>query len=84
MKRLYVLAAAVSVTGGMAFAAPKENAPEKEEAVLDVQTPPPGKQDRQGQPAIPERLLDDSHMNEELGINEFTAPSIRKLSLIHI
>lgn len=49
MKRLYVLAAAVSVTGGMAFAAPKENAPEKEEAVLDVQTPP-GKQDRQGQP----------------------------------
>ena len=79
MKRLYVLAAAVSVTGGMAFAAPKENAPEKEEAVLDVQTPPPGKQDRQGQPAIPERLLDDSHMNEELGINEFTAPSIRKI-----
>ena len=78
MKRLYVLAAAVSVTGGMAFAAPKENAPEKEEAVLDVQTPP-GKQDRQGQPAIPERLLDDSHMNEELGINEFTAPSIRKI-----
>ena len=44
MKRLYVLAAAVSVTGGMAFAAAKENAPEKEEAVLDVQTPPPGKQ----------------------------------------
>ena len=42
MKRLYVLAAAVSVTGGMAFAAPKENAPEKEEAVLDVQTPPYG------------------------------------------
>ena len=40
---------------------------------------PPGKQDRQGQPAIPERLLDDSHMNEELGINEFTAPSIRKI-----
>lgn len=57
---------------------PEENAPEKEEAVLDVQTPP-GKQDRQGQPAIPERLLDDSHMNEELGINEFTAPSIRKI-----
>ena len=41
-----------------------------------MQTPPSGKQD---QPAIPERLLDDSHMNEELGINEFTAPSIRKI-----
>lgn len=76
MKRLYLLAAAVSVTGGMAFSAPQEDAPEKEAAVLDVQTPPSGKQD---QPAIPERLLDDSHMNEELGINEFTAPSIRKI-----
>ena len=76
MKRLYLLAAAVSVTGGMAFSAPKEETPEKEAAVLDVQTPPSGKQD---QPAIPERLLDDSHMNEELGINEFTAPSIRKI-----
>ena len=63
MKRLYLLAAAVSVTGGMAFSAPQEDAPEKEAAVLDVQTPPSGKQD---QPAIPERLLDDSHMNEEL------------------
>ncbi|UQT44142.1 hypothetical protein M5E88_16400 [Akkermansia muciniphila] len=60
----------------MAFSAPQEDAPEKEAAVLDVQTPPSGKQD---QPAIPERLLDDSHMNEELGINEFTAPSIRKI-----
>ena len=76
MKRLYLLAAAVSVTGGMAFSAPKEEAPEKEAAVLDAQTPPSGKQD---QPTVPERLLDDSHMNEELGINEFTAPSIRKI-----
>ena len=30
-------------------------------------------------PAVPERLLDDSHMKEELGINEFTAPSIKKI-----
>lgn len=30
-------------------------------------------------PTVPERLLDDSHMNEELGINEFTAPSIKKI-----
>lgn len=30
-------------------------------------------------PVVPERLLDDSHMNEELGINEFTAPSIKKI-----
>ncbi len=34
---------------------------------------------KQEQPAVPERLLDDTHMNEELGINEFTAPSIRKI-----
>lgn len=31
------------------------------------------------QPEIPARLLDDSHMREELGVNEFTAPSIRKI-----
>ncbi len=31
------------------------------------------------QPVVPERLLDDTHMNEELGINEFTAPSIKKI-----
>ncbi len=30
-------------------------------------------------PCVPERLLDDSHMNEELGVNEFTAPSIKKI-----
>ncbi|MEG0836687.1 MAG: hypothetical protein RR889_05930 [Akkermansia sp.] len=30
-------------------------------------------------PAIPARLLDDSHMKEELGVNEFTAPSIKKI-----
>ena len=30
-------------------------------------------------PSVPPRLLDDSHMNEELGINEFTAPSIKKI-----
>lgn len=76
MKRFYLLAAAVSVTGGMAFADPGEEAPERDGAVLDIQLPQP---DRQSQPAIPERLLDDSHMNEELGINEFTAPSIRKI-----
>ena len=31
------------------------------------------------QPAVPERLLDESHMKEELGVNEFTAPSIKKI-----
>ena len=76
MKRFYLLAAAISVTGGMAFADPGEEVPDRDGTVLDIQLPQP---DRQSQPAIPERLLDDSHMNEELGINEFTAPSIRKI-----
>lgn len=30
-------------------------------------------------PEIPARLLDDSHMREELGVNEFTAPSIKRI-----
>ncbi len=33
----------------------------------------------QQQPVIPARLLDESHKNEELGVNEFTAPSIKKI-----
>lgn len=30
-------------------------------------------------PVIPEDLIDDAHLREELGVNEFTAPSISKL-----
>ncbi len=32
-----------------------------------------------GNPAIPEDLIEDEHLREELGVNEFTAPSISKL-----
>lgn len=76
MKKVYLLIVAVSVTGGMAFATPTQGSPEKENAIQDEQT---SLLDKQEQPPVPERLLDDSHMNEELGINEFTAPSIRKI-----
>lgn len=37
------------------------------------------KPEEKNHPEIPARLLDDSHMREELGVNEFTAPSIRKI-----
>lgn len=76
MKKVYLLIVAVSVTGGMAFATPTQGSPEKENAIQDEQT---SLLDKQEQTPVPERLLDDSHMNEELGINEFTAPSIRKI-----
>lgn len=76
MKKVYLLIVAVSVTGGMAFATPTQGSPEKENAIQDEQA---SLLDKQEQPPVPERLLDDSHMNEELGINEFTAPSIRKI-----
>jgi hypothetical protein len=36
-------------------------------------------QDEEAKPNIPEDLLDDAHVREELGVNEFTAPSISKL-----
>ncbi len=32
-----------------------------------------------GEAGIPEDLVDDEHLKEELGVNEFTAPSISKL-----
>jgi len=36
-------------------------------------------QDDGGMPNIPEDLLEDQHVRAELGVNEFTAPSISKL-----
>jgi hypothetical protein len=30
-------------------------------------------------PQIPEELLEDEHLREEMGVNDFTAPSIRKI-----
>ncbi|MEM7144584.1 MAG: hypothetical protein AAF591_05585 [Verrucomicrobiota bacterium] len=41
----------------------------------------PGQQQEQEQqrPAIPEDLLDDEHVREEFGVNQFTTPSIKKL-----
>ena len=33
----------------------------------------------QEKPEVPEDLLDDDHFREEVGINEFTTPSIRKI-----
>jgi hypothetical protein len=36
-------------------------------------------EDAAGNPEIPEDLLEDEHLREELGVNEFTAPSISKL-----
>jgi len=30
-------------------------------------------------PAVPEDLIDDPHVREELGVNEFTAPSIKRI-----
>ena len=33
----------------------------------------------QPRPAIPDDLIDDPHVREELGVNEFTAPSIKRI-----
>ena len=34
---------------------------------------------RPARPAVPDDLIDDPHVREELGVNEFTAPSIKKI-----
>ncbi|MEM8955016.1 MAG: hypothetical protein AAGD22_12770 [Verrucomicrobiota bacterium] len=36
-------------------------------------------QEEPQRPAIPEDLLDDEHVREEFGVNQFTTPSIKKL-----
>ena len=36
-------------------------------------------QDEEAKPLTPEDLLENGHVREELGVNEFTAPSIEKL-----
>ncbi len=61
-------------------AEPKKAASDKE--MKDLPTPegaaPDGKPEA-GQPQVPEDLLGDEHLREEFGVNEFTAPSIKKL-----
>lgn len=42
-------------------------------------TLPMAQDQAQGPAAIPDELLDDEHIREEFGINEFTAPSINKI-----
>ncbi|MGB1936622.1 MAG: hypothetical protein ACPHVK_03925 [Akkermansiaceae bacterium] len=34
---------------------------------------------QRARPAIPDDLIDDPHVREELGVNEFTAPSIKRI-----
>ncbi len=76
MKHFYLPAVIVTVCAGMAMAAPEA---EKTLAPANAPAAQAAPAEKPDQPAVPERLLDDSHMNEELGINEFTAPSIRKI-----
>lgn len=40
---------------------------------------PVGAQEDPESPQIPEELLEDEHLREEMGVNDFTAPSIRKI-----
>jgi hypothetical protein len=51
-------------------------APAEQPAPVDPNVEPPAG-DAQGQ--VPPDLLDDPHVREELGVNEFTAPSIEKI-----
>ncbi|MBN8458742.1 MAG: hypothetical protein J0M04_12985 [Verrucomicrobia bacterium] len=73
MKRTLVIAAGACLGWSAAFCADEPQAP----------TPPPppaaeadAKPER---PAIPADLLKNAHFREEMGINEFTSPSIAKL-----
>ncbi len=56
---------------------PGKEAPKSEAA------PPAGEEDGEAAkadgPEIPEDLLEDPHLREEFGVNEFTTPSIRKI-----
>lgn len=40
---------------------------------------PTSKNNKDSNPVLPDRFIGDEHLKEELGINEFTAPSIQKV-----
>ncbi|MCB1205925.1 MAG: hypothetical protein KDN18_16805 [Verrucomicrobiae bacterium] len=40
---------------------------------------PAKSQEDEGRPQIPDELLEDEHLREEMGVNKFTTPSIRKI-----
>ena len=54
--------------------APDKTAPAKTDAA-----PPGDEAKEEKEPEVPEDLLEDEHLREELGVNQFTAPSIRKI-----
>ncbi len=73
------------VTGEKAPEKVEEKAPEKVEekpAVADEKKPEVAEEKKKqpdGEAQIPDDLLEDEHLRAELGVNEFTAPSIAKL-----
>ncbi|MEN9284581.1 MAG: hypothetical protein RLZZ179_2074 [Verrucomicrobiota bacterium] len=54
-------------------AGPAKAAPEPEEMDEEAGS------EEEGDPVVPEDLLEDEHMREEYGVNQFTTPSIRKI-----
>lgn len=40
---------------------------------------PPAEESENDVPEIPDELLEDEHLREEMGVNQFTTPSIRKI-----
>lgn len=47
--------------------------------IINVQAQEDEEKEPVGRPAVPDDLIDDPHVREELGVNEFTAPSIKRI-----
>jgi len=81
-----LVAAGLALPGGSvalepvaAPAAPAVPAPVPEPASEKTNPPAKGRATADAKPEVPDDLLEDDHLREEYGVNQFTTPSIRKI-----
>lgn len=82
MRSTFPILISLTLSTWVPIAVGQEAKPEAKPASQEKTAEKSGEKNGQGESkpgAVPEDLLDDEHVKEEFGVNQFTAPSIKKL-----
>ena len=74
LSRLLAAGIGLLLTISWGFAQEPVEAPTEPDAPADAVSP-----EEEVAPTIPDELLEDEHLREEMGVNQFTTPSIRRI-----
>jgi hypothetical protein len=74
-----ILTASAAVSATAQDSAPPAAEKSAKESAKPEEIPKPEETPKADGTEVPEDLLEDQHLKEEMGVNEFTAPSIRKV-----